>query len=68
MSSTSTPFDTPSASSAGTPIDTPISTPSDSPMVHATGKKPLPRAEDIHLILSDVDGTLFTSDHELHPR
>lgn len=30
--------------------------------------KPLPNAEDIKLILSDVDGTLLDDDHDVHPR
>ncbi|TIB73654.1 HAD-like protein [Wallemia mellicola] len=30
--------------------------------------KPLPKPEDIKLILSDVDGTLLDDDHDVHPR
>ncbi|TIA93593.1 hypothetical protein E3P99_00019 [Wallemia hederae] len=30
--------------------------------------KPLPKAEDVKLILSDVDGTLLDDDHDVHPR
>ncbi|KAL8290566.1 hypothetical protein RQP46_002824 [Phenoliferia psychrophenolica] len=56
-----TPSDGPS------PAETPLATPSGSPRHTASSGKPLPRAEDIHLILSDVDGTLFTDHHELHP-
>lgn len=59
-------FGTPS--DGPTPQDTPLATPSGSPPHGATARKALPRAEDIHLILSDVDGTLFTNDHELHPK
>lgn len=59
-------FGTPS--DGPTPQDTPLATPSGSPRQGATSRKALPRAEDIHLILSDVDGTLFTNDHELHPK
>lgn len=31
-------------------------------------KKPLPKADDIQMIVSDVDGTLLDSHHRLHPR
>lgn len=30
--------------------------------------KPLPRAEDVKLILSDVDGTLLDDRHDVNPR
>jgi hypothetical protein len=52
-----------------TAMDSPINTPHDSPALNATNlEKPLPFAKDVHLILSDVDGTLFTSDHQLHQK
>jgi Cof subfamily protein (haloacid dehalogenase superfamily) len=63
-----TPVATPSCSPFATPNDTPLTTPGASPVQKPINVKPLPRAEDIHMILSDVDGTLFTDDHELHPR
>lgn len=61
MSSASTPFN--SNSLAATPNETPVATP---PPNATEAYQPLPAARDIHMILSDVDGTLFTSDHELH--
>ena len=30
--------------------------------------KPLPKPEDVKLILSDVDGTLLDDDHDVHHR
>ncbi|GAA5987998.1 hypothetical protein JCM5350_007856 [Sporobolomyces pararoseus] len=62
-SPTASPWDTPLA----TPFDSPATTPAASPQVHAHKKNKIPKAEDIHMILSDVDGTLFTDKHELHP-
>ncbi|GAA5984362.1 hypothetical protein JCM11641_006195 [Rhodosporidiobolus odoratus] len=51
-----------------TPVATPLTTPGGSPLVApASYGPPLPRPEDIKMILSDVDGTLFTNKHELHP-
>lgn len=66
-SSFSTPSGTPQDTPGGTPADTPLATPFDSPVQAPKDSKPIPRAEDIHMILSDVDGTLFTDAHELHP-
>ncbi|BGP16055.1 hypothetical protein JCM10213_006809 [Rhodosporidiobolus nylandii] len=57
------PWDTPVA----TPFESPATTPGGSPVVKATSGPQLPRPEDIKMILSDVDGTLFTDKHELHP-
>ncbi|KAI5479139.1 hypothetical protein MNV49_003999 [Pseudohyphozyma bogoriensis] len=65
---TDTPRDTPSGSPLATPFDTPLATPHDSPVHGPTSTRPLPTADDIKMILSDVDGTLFTDKHELHPR
>ncbi|GAA5857546.1 hypothetical protein JCM8547_009332 [Rhodosporidiobolus lusitaniae] len=57
------PWDTP----VGTPFMSPATTPGGSP-VQKPFNKDLPRPEDIKMILSDVDGTLFTDKHELHPK
>ncbi|GAA5880425.1 hypothetical protein JCM1840_007692 [Sporobolomyces johnsonii] len=59
----SSPWDTPLA----TPFESPATTPGGSPAQRPFDKTRIPRAEDIHMILSDVDGTLFTDKHELHP-
>jgi len=58
------PWDTPVA----TPFESPATTPGGSPVLRDSDGKRLPKAADIHMILSDVDGTLFTDAHELHPR
>ncbi|GAA5981640.1 hypothetical protein JCM10908_004548 [Rhodotorula pacifica] len=62
-SGTSSPWDTPVA----TPRESPATTPGGSPILRDSDGKRLPRADDIHMILSDVDGTLFTEAHDLHP-
>jgi hypothetical protein len=54
-------------SSMSTPYESPIATPFDSPLQRPVDTKPLPRPEDVHLILSDVDGTLFDDNHNIHP-
>lgn len=41
------------SSSTSTPADTPLATPRDSPVQAPKDSKPIPRAEDIHMILSD---------------
>lgn len=48
-SPTASPWDTPLA----TPFDSPATTPGASPLVHAHNKNKIPKAEDIHMILSD---------------
>lgn len=63
-----TPYDSPNMSPLATPFDSPITTPSDSPVQSATDLKSLPRAEDIHLILSDCDGTILMDNHDIHSR
>lgn len=60
-------FSTPAFTPSGSPAESPLVTPADSPAVKAASGPALPRAEDVKMILSDVDGTLFTDDHELHP-
>lgn len=58
---------TPAASASTTPADTPLTTPGASPVLGPS--TPLPVVpDDIKMIISDVDGTLFTDKHELHPR
>ncbi|GAA6002474.1 hypothetical protein JCM10207_001140 [Rhodosporidiobolus poonsookiae] len=60
--SVGSPWDTPVA----TPFESPATTPGGSPIIKPYGKN-LPSPDDIKMILSDVDGTLFTDKHELHP-
>ncbi|POY74876.1 hypothetical protein BMF94_2149 [Rhodotorula taiwanensis] len=62
-SGTASPWDTPLA----TPHESPATTPGGSPIVRDSDGKRLPKMSDIKMILSDVDGTLFTDAHELHP-
>ncbi|BGP07949.1 hypothetical protein JCM10049v2_003794 [Rhodotorula toruloides] len=59
----SSPWDTPVA----TPHESPATTPGGSPILRDSDGKRLPKPDDIKMILSDVDGTLFTDAHELHP-
>ncbi|GAA6027354.1 hypothetical protein JCM8097_002621 [Rhodosporidiobolus ruineniae] len=62
--SVASPWDTPVA----TPFESPATTPGGSPKQRATRVPQLPKPEDIKMILSDVDGTLFTDKHELHEK
>ncbi|GAA5835667.1 hypothetical protein JCM11251_002989 [Rhodosporidiobolus azoricus] len=61
--SLNSPWDTPVA----TPFGSPATTPGGSPVLRGANKNPMPKAEDIKMVLSDVDGTLFTDKHELNP-
>jgi len=56
-SPTASPWDTPLA----TPFDSPATTPGGSPNVHAHNKNKIPKAEDIHMILSDGELCRFNS-------
>ncbi|KAM0787679.1 hypothetical protein ACM66B_003742 [Microbotryomycetes sp. NB124-2] len=58
---------TPAASVCSTPADTPLTTPGASPVLGPQKTLDV-LPSDIKMILSDVDGTLFTDKHELHPR
>lgn len=58
---------TPAASVCSTPADTPLTTPGASPVLGPQKTLDI-LPEDVKMIISDVDGTLFTDGHELHPR
>ncbi|KAK4047721.1 hypothetical protein OIV83_005229 [Microbotryomycetes sp. JL201] len=58
---------TPAASVCSTPADTPLTTPGGSPVLGPQQSLDV-LPSDIKMIISDVDGTLFTDKHELHPR